>query len=179
MEFAGAPKEPTSGHNQDRRDSGVPKMPDVKAERITSPNSGRGRQANQWSVSDVRSIGAPCTSESLHRLKEPLNKGNIGARKEAIRQIWRHASSDTLREECVSILCPVLNRGGNWIVRREAAAWLGRISCPSAERALKQALNDVRTPVREQVVKSLCSIGTALSKKIETELKKLPSTGER
>jgi HEAT repeat protein len=174
MEFAGAPKEPASSHNQGRTNGSAPKMPDVETEWITSPNSGRRQQANQWSISDVQSMGAPLTSESLHQLKEPLNKGNNGARKEAIRQIWRHASSDALREECISIFSSVLNYCGDWKVRREAAMRLGQISCPSAEKALKQALNDVRVPVREQVVDSLRRISTVLSKTTETELGNLP-----
>ena len=179
MEFAGAPKEPTSGHNQGRTNGSAPKMPDVKTERIISIDSGRRRYANQWSVSDVQAIGDPLTSESLHKLKEPLDKGNNGARREAIRQIWRHASSDALKEECVSILNSVLNYNRDWKDKREAAMWLGQIPCPSAEKALKQALNDVRVPVREQVVDSLRRISTVLSKTTETELGNLPPAENR
>jgi hypothetical protein len=70
-----------------------------------------------------------------------------------------------LREECVSILNSVLNYNRDWKDKREAAMRLGQIPCPSAEKALKQALNDIRVPVREQVVDSLRRISTAISKK--------------
>jgi hypothetical protein len=107
-------------------------------------------------------------------LKEPLNKGNNGARKEAIRQVWKHASSDALREDCISILSSVLKYNGDWKDRREAATLLGRMTCPSAEEALKQASNDVRPLVREQVALSLSNIIISRSKRLEKELDKLP-----
>ena len=158
MEIMCASKESTSSHNQNQITSSAPKMPEVKTERIISLNPVRRRYANQWSISEVRAIGAPLTLESLNQLMGPLDKGNNGARTEAIYQIGMHASSDALRERCVAILSFVLRYKGDWKDRREAAIRLGQIPCLSAEKALEEAANDIRTPVREQVARSLCNL---------------------
>ena len=76
-----------------------------------------------------------------------------------------------MRERCVGILSFILKHKGDRKDRREAASRLGQIPCPSAERALEEAANDIRIPVKEQVAKSLREIKTALSKKAGTEKK--------